>query len=176
MEFSIATLLSFFVEDKLVAGKVLEKKLGCEDDSSLETLQIILDVLPSLVENGIIFYSTCSYSVKENEDIVAWMIKDHQMEYVQISIQKEWGIIDTGLGYRFYPHLTKSEGFFCAVLRKKTEKRSSSHFKKKSNVEASKQNIQLLGPFLNQLNNQSWPYLWHDERAHGSRRYAGICV
>ena len=116
--------------------------------------QIILDVLPSLVENGIIFYSTCSYSVKENEDIVAWMIKDHQMEYVQISIQKEWGIIDTGLGYRFYPHLTKSEGFFCAVLRKKTEKRSSSHFKRKNKVEASKQNIQLLGPFLNQLNNQ----------------------
>ena len=116
--------------------------------------QIILDVLPSLVENGILFYSTCSYSVKENEDIVAWMIKDHQMEYVQISIQKEWGIIDTGLGYRFYPHLTKSEGFFCAVLRKKTEKRSSSHFKRKNNVEASKQNIQLLGPYLNQLNNQ----------------------
>ncbi|MGL5034692.1 MAG: iron ABC transporter substrate-binding protein, partial [Microcystaceae cyanobacterium] len=48
MEFSIATLLSFFVEDKLVAGKVLEKKLGCEDDSSLETLQIILDVLERL--------------------------------------------------------------------------------------------------------------------------------
>lgn len=116
--------------------------------------QIILDVLPSLVENGIIFYSTCSYSVNENEDIVAWMIKNHQMEYVSIKIEKEWGIVDTGLGYRFYPHLTKSEGFFCAVLRKKTEKHSVSQLKKKNNFDASKLNIELLKPYLNPLNNQ----------------------
>ncbi len=30
MEFSIATILSHLSEDKLVPGKVLEKKLGCE--------------------------------------------------------------------------------------------------------------------------------------------------
>lgn len=35
MEFSIATLLAQFVDDKLVAGKNLEKKLGCEDDESI---------------------------------------------------------------------------------------------------------------------------------------------
>ncbi|MGK7917598.1 MAG: ribonuclease R family protein [Prochloraceae cyanobacterium] len=45
MNFSIATLLSHFSEDKLVAGKVLEKKLGCETPENTEKLQIALDVL-----------------------------------------------------------------------------------------------------------------------------------
>jgi ribonuclease R len=31
MDFSIATLLANFIEDKLVAPKALEKKLNCED-------------------------------------------------------------------------------------------------------------------------------------------------
>jgi ribonuclease R len=48
MEFSIATLLANFTDDKLVARKVLEKKLGCEDEDSLEKLQIILDVLEKI--------------------------------------------------------------------------------------------------------------------------------
>ncbi|MBD0265897.1 MAG: iron ABC transporter substrate-binding protein, partial [Tolypothrix sp. Co-bin9] len=45
MEFSIATLLANFTDDKLVARKVLEKKLGCEDEDSLQKLQIALEVL-----------------------------------------------------------------------------------------------------------------------------------
>ncbi len=48
MEFSIATLLANFTDDKLVARKVLEKKLGCEDEASLEKLQITLDVLEKI--------------------------------------------------------------------------------------------------------------------------------
>ncbi|MGB5594337.1 MAG: ribonuclease R family protein [Crocosphaera sp.] len=45
MEFSIATLLSHFSDNKLVAAKLLEKKLGCEDEESVEKLEIILDAL-----------------------------------------------------------------------------------------------------------------------------------
>ncbi|TAE56447.1 MAG: RNB domain-containing ribonuclease [Nostocales cyanobacterium] len=45
MEFSIATLLANFTDDKLVAPKVIEKKLGCEDEDSLEKLHIALEVL-----------------------------------------------------------------------------------------------------------------------------------
>ena len=44
MEFSIATLLSHLSEDKLIAGKILEKKLGCEDEVSLQTLHIVLEI------------------------------------------------------------------------------------------------------------------------------------
>ena len=48
MEFSIATLLSQFVEDKLVAKKNLEKKLGCEDEESIQKLEIVLDALEKI--------------------------------------------------------------------------------------------------------------------------------
>lgn len=48
MEFSIATLLAQFVDDKLVAGKNLEKKLGCEDEESTHKLQITLDALEKI--------------------------------------------------------------------------------------------------------------------------------
>ncbi|MEO1339599.1 MAG: ribonuclease R family protein [Cyanobacteria bacterium J06635_13] len=48
MEFSIATLLAQFVDDKLVAGKNLEKKLGCEDKESVHKLQVILDALEKI--------------------------------------------------------------------------------------------------------------------------------
>ncbi|MDJ0799745.1 MAG: ribonuclease R [Calothrix sp. MO_167.B12] len=48
MEFSIATLLANFTDDKLVARKLLEKKLGCEDDINLKKLQISLEVLEEI--------------------------------------------------------------------------------------------------------------------------------
>lgn len=48
MEFSIATLLANFTDDKLVARKLLEKKLGCEDETSLERLYIALEVLEKI--------------------------------------------------------------------------------------------------------------------------------
>ncbi len=48
MEFSIAALLSNFTDDKLVAPKVLEKKLDCKDDDDLRKLQIALDALEKI--------------------------------------------------------------------------------------------------------------------------------
>ncbi|WP_052128665.1 ribonuclease R family protein [Neosynechococcus sphagnicola] len=48
MEFSIADLLANFTDDKLVAPKVLEKKLNCDDDKRLRQLQIALDALEKI--------------------------------------------------------------------------------------------------------------------------------
>ncbi len=48
MEFSIATLLTNFTDDKLVARKLLEKKLGCEDEDGLQKLHIALEVLEKI--------------------------------------------------------------------------------------------------------------------------------
>lgn len=48
MEFSIATILSNFTDDKLVAAKFLEKKLGCGDETSQQKLQIALDALEKI--------------------------------------------------------------------------------------------------------------------------------
>jgi ribonuclease R len=48
MEFSINSLLANFADDKLVAHKVLEKKLGCEDPDNLKQLEIALDALEKI--------------------------------------------------------------------------------------------------------------------------------
>lgn len=48
MEFSIAALLANFTDDKLVAPKVLEKKLECNDEESIQKLQIALDALEKI--------------------------------------------------------------------------------------------------------------------------------
>jgi ribonuclease R len=48
MKFSIADLLANFSDNKLVAPKVLEKKLDCENDEGLRQLQITLDALEKI--------------------------------------------------------------------------------------------------------------------------------
>lgn len=48
MEFSIATLLSHVSPDKLVASKILEKKLGCETPASVAQLELALELLEKI--------------------------------------------------------------------------------------------------------------------------------
>ncbi|HEY9730174.1 MAG TPA: ribonuclease R family protein [Chroococcales cyanobacterium] len=67
MEFSIATLLSNFTDDKLVAPKVLEKKLGCQDEACLEKLQIALDALEKI---GILVKERGRYRRLNEDDVV----------------------------------------------------------------------------------------------------------
>ncbi|MBD2084915.1 ribonuclease R [Trichocoleus sp. ST-U3] len=67
MEFSIATLLSNFTDDKLVAPKVLEKKLRCQDEESLTKLQIALDALEKI---GILVKDRGKYRRVQEEDVV----------------------------------------------------------------------------------------------------------
>lgn len=116
--------------------------------------KILKDVLPALKSNGILLYSTCSYSVEENEIIVKWLCSEFGMEYLPLSLPKEWGVVQTEAGYRFYPHLLSSEGFFCAVLRKKNSQSLQHSRRKKSNVEILKSEKSVLAPYLTENNYQ----------------------
>ncbi len=66
MEFSIATLLANFSEDKLVAPKALEKKLAPDEDS-LRKFQIALDALERI---GILEKDKGRYRRVEQESVV----------------------------------------------------------------------------------------------------------
>ena len=84
--------------------------------------RILADVLPSLKENGMLIYSTCSYSKDEDEDICDWL---QQLSVVscRLSVDNYRGIIETqtvsgSYGYRFYPDKIKGEGFFIAAFKK----------------------------------------------------------
>jgi len=86
--------------------------------------RILTDVIPSLKENGILIYSTCSYSKNENEEMADWMVENLSLENVKISLKEQMGIVESfsvkhkAQGFRFYPHKLKGEGFYCSCFRK----------------------------------------------------------
>lgn len=67
MNFSIASLLANFQDDKLVAPKALEKKLECEDEDSLRQLHIALDALERI---GILAKERGKYRRVAEDDVV----------------------------------------------------------------------------------------------------------
>jgi 16S rRNA C967 or C1407 C5-methylase (RsmB/RsmF family) len=87
--------------------------------------KILADVIPALRSGGTLIYSTCSYSTEENEDICIWLQNEFDLQHCVIPIEEKWGIVDTNNGYRFFPHLTRSEGYYCAVFKKKGEARTN---------------------------------------------------
>ncbi|MDZ4663920.1 MAG: hypothetical protein SGJ15_03510 [Bacteroidota bacterium] len=109
---------------------------------------ILADVLPALRPNGHLVYSTCSYSSSENEEIVKWLVSEHGMEVVKIDIDPNWGIEDTGFGFRFYPYKILGEGFFCCVLKVSAETESMNLAKKNTFKEATKAEIRVLENFI----------------------------
>ncbi len=84
--------------------------------------QVILqDILPCLKENGILIYSTCSYSKAEDEEILTWINATGNCESLLLHPSPDWNIVEVsegGSGYRFYPDKIKGEGFFLAAFRK----------------------------------------------------------
>lgn len=119
--------------------------------------RILADIYSSLKPNGILIYSTCSYSAEENEEIVSWLLKEKKMETKQIALDKTWHITETqtnkgGYGYRFFPHLTNGEGFFLASFKKEDVESEEVQQQYKRNKDAkAKQNkdeIKLLSKFI----------------------------
>jgi NOL1/NOP2/fmu family ribosome biogenesis protein len=91
--------------------------------------RILADLLPSLALGGHLIYSTCTYSLAENEEVIQWILTNFpEMELAPIVLPTEYGATPVNIektenaAYRCYPHLTQGEGFFVCRLRKKGEK------------------------------------------------------
>lgn len=85
--------------------------------------RILADSWPALRKDGVLIYSTCSYSREEDEEILDWMSQELGAESLRLSLDPAWNIVETegkrgGYGYRFYPDQLKGEGFFIAAVRK----------------------------------------------------------
>lgn len=84
--------------------------------------RILADAWGALAEGGILVYSTCTFNTTENEDNVRWLATEFGAEPVHIELDPAWGVVRgeaAGIEtFRFYPHRTRAEGFFAAVVRK----------------------------------------------------------
>lgn len=89
--------------------------------------RILADAYNALKEDGILIYSTCSYSKEEDEDILDWISGELPFESIRLQDTETMSIIEVqsdkmnAYGYRFYPDKVLGEGFFIAVFRKKNE-------------------------------------------------------
>lgn len=87
------------------------------EQCAIRQKQILQNIFSSVKEGGYLIYSTCSFMSEENEEIAKFIIHNG-FEYVDISVPGDFGVIKTKYGLRFFPHLTKGEGFFYAVFQK----------------------------------------------------------
>ena len=88
--------------------------------------RILRDSWPCLKPGGLLVYSTCTFNREENEDNVAWMVRELGAEVLPVPVEADWAVTGNLAGtdfpvYRFLPHRTEGEGLFMAVLRKTGE-------------------------------------------------------
>lgn len=87
---------------------------------------IIIDAWSSLKQNGILVYSTCSFSKEENEDIVNWIQEEFSVEHL-IPRQSQENLLGNEIisegSFRFYPDKVKGEGFFITAFQKKSSEK-----------------------------------------------------
>ena len=115
--------------------------------------RILADIYGSLKENGVLIYSTCSYSEEEDELIADWLQDNFNFSSIPISLQENWNIIETrspkhtAYGYRFWPQLLKGEGFFIAAVQK-NEDENNTRQSSLSLSAASNKEVNLLQQYL----------------------------
>ncbi|HLP04257.1 MAG TPA: hypothetical protein VK152_02400 [Paludibacter sp.] len=80
--------------------------------------EILADVWDTLKTGGVLVYSTCTFNREENEENVQWVCSELGAEPLSIDLQGNNDIVSSDVGYRFYPHKIRGEGFFLAVMRK----------------------------------------------------------
>jgi NOL1/NOP2/fmu family ribosome biogenesis protein len=116
--------------------------------------RILADAVPALKENGILIYSTCSYSREEDEDIMDWLVQEFEMQNRELRIEDDWGIVvsdskKTGSkGYRFYPDKLKGEGLFLGCFQKKSSVKETK-YRPQRLEKASAKEKGIIQPWLN---------------------------
>lgn len=120
--------------------------------------RIVADVWPALKRDGILVYSTCSYSKEEDEDIVKWLLSEFQVVNRTLQVDPSWGIVESEGGYRFWPDKVKGEGFFLACFQKKEGEPETTFRAKKKPELLSKKEIEIIEKWVKLQGKNFIPY------------------
>jgi 16S rRNA C967 or C1407 C5-methylase (RsmB/RsmF family)/NOL1/NOP2/fmu family ribosome biogenesis protein len=126
-----------FRKDKNAIAEWSEESV---EHCSIRQKNILNSILPCLKKDGVIIYSTCSYSIDENEMIGDWFKENFELQSLPVKLEDDWGIVETlsektkNYGYRFYPNKVKGEGFFVTAFKNTStvEQFEQPHFKNKN--------------------------------------------
>jgi len=84
--------------------------------------EIVSTIWQCLKPGGILIYSTCTFNVHEDEEMLQFICEDLGADAIDIPTKTEWIVHPPLIGnkpcYRFMPHYTKGEGLFMAVVQK----------------------------------------------------------
>ena len=85
--------------------------------------RITADVWPSLRQDGLFIYSTCTFNKYENDSNVQWIASELGAECLLEDdlLHAGEGVIKTALGYSLVPGHVEGEGQYCSALRKISE-------------------------------------------------------
>ena len=109
--------------------------------------EILEEAMKMLASQGVLVYSTCTWSPEENEDIVAWLLENYPLELEAID-----GINGMVPGIQFketarmYPHHFMGEGQYLARFRLKEERPDKKIKEGKSNL--SREEVKLWQDFV----------------------------
>ncbi len=92
---------------------------------------ILKEAQKTVKDGGYLLYSTCTFSLEENEENMAWFLENYQ-DFSMMPVSERLMAISTkGVALtscpeteharRFYPHKTQGEGQFVALLQKNTQ-------------------------------------------------------
>jgi 16S rRNA C967 or C1407 C5-methylase (RsmB/RsmF family)/NOL1/NOP2/fmu family ribosome biogenesis protein len=105
------------------------------DMCAVRQQEIITEIWPTLAENGYLIYSTCTFNANENEELVRFMQNEFDATVVDIKVDERIKNGRENLGYYCLPGTVETEGFYFAVLQKKSPTRDSkSRIKAKSTI------------------------------------------
>ena len=139
---SLTHLFDLILTDVPCSGEgMFRKDKGAVKDWSLQKVkecvalqrEILDSIWPTLKPGGILVYSTCTFNVHEDEEMLAYICETLGAEALEIPTEAAWQIHPPLIGhypcYRFMPHFTKGEGLFMAVVCKngKDEEQTHSH-------------------------------------------------
>lgn len=109
----------FKKEDAALKDWSIEHVKAC----AIRQKKIIDSAVKVLKEDGILVYSTCTYSKEENEEVIDYLLQNHP-EFELLSIDVDYGrkgldcgLVDGNKVLRIYP-MDIGEGHFVAKLRK----------------------------------------------------------
>ena len=124
-------LFDFILADLPCSGEgMFRKDPAVRNEWSLDRVRlcaarqrrIIHDVWQALKPGGYLIYSTCTFNTEENEDNVKSLSGELGADTVSIPVKPEWNIAGSLShnmpAYRFFPHRTRGEGFFLALMQK----------------------------------------------------------